>query len=509
MRKLVTILFLICSISSFATNRYICSGGDNTTGLDSAHAWQTIAKLNANMSLLNAGDSVLFHRGETFYGSVKLTRSGAANNPIVFASFGLASTSKPLITGLSTVSGWVNIGTNLWEAPVLNVRADVNLVTRNGAIQQLGRYPNANAANGGYLNMTASSTLSLTGPALSTTTNWTRAEVAVRAYRWEIRRRVVSSHAGGVVSWTTAITPAPNSTYGYFFQRDAKTLDYNEEWYYNDTTKKLRMYSTTNPGLYLTQIATVDTLFKDTIRVNSNITIANLAFTGGNKASVVMNGGSGIIIKSCDSYTNGGEGFSTWFSTNVLIDNCTTTNSLASGIKAFGSTTGNVFLNVTNNTVRNTSLYPGMGQTDVSSARGGIFVRGGSGINVLYNTVTNSGYNGIWASPLGNNAVIGYNYIDTFCTTLDDGGGIYIFTNSGNTINNGTGRRFVGNIVNNGDRQSIWGWSNRAASANGIYPDEGTRDIVMDSNVVANVTYNSFQGNNNSGLKIRHNIIST
>lgn len=506
MKKLLSIFFTLLSISSFATNRYVCSGGDNTTGLDSAHAWQSIARLNAQMGVLNPGDTVFFHRGETFYGGIIMTRSGSAAQPIVFSSFGLASPNKPIITGLSNVTGWVNLGGNIWEAPVLNVRRDVNLVLRNGAIQQLGRFPNANAANEGYLTMTASTTLSLTGPALSTTTNWTRAEVAVRAYRWEIRNRTVSSHSGGVVSWTLAINPAPNNTYGYFFQRDAKTVDIDGEWYYNDTTQKLRMYfGNNNPGLYQLQIATVDTLFKTLAR--NNIVISNLAFTGGARASVLFDGGSGLRISNCDSYNNGGEGFSSRFSTNVIIDQCTTTNSLGSGIKAFGSTSGNVFLTVTNNTVRNTALFSGMGQTDISSSRCGIFVRGGDNINCVYNRVTNSGYNAIGSSPIGNNANISYNYLDTFCTKLDDGAGIYVFTVQGNTITNGTNRRFAGNIILNGIGNANGGGTTSPPSANGIYPDEGTRDIVMDSNTVANTSYNSFQGNNNSGITIRNNVV--
>jgi hypothetical protein len=40
----------------------------------------------------------------------------------------------------------VSAGTNLWEAPVTGAKADVNLVLKGGVIQQVGRYPNANAA---------------------------------------------------------------------------------------------------------------------------------------------------------------------------------------------------------------------------------------------------------------------------------------------------------------------------------------------------------------------------
>jgi hypothetical protein len=70
-------------------NFYVAvSGNDNNDGLTPQTAWQSIAKVNAQV--LEPGNKVLFKGGDTFTGSVILTpsESGTANAPIEFGSYG-------------------------------------------------------------------------------------------------------------------------------------------------------------------------------------------------------------------------------------------------------------------------------------------------------------------------------------------------------------------------------------------------------------------------------------
>jgi len=167
---IIPFLFLL-TISLQATTYYISATGSNSNdGLSPATAWQTIDKVNSfNFA---ANDNVLFNRGNTFYGGIIVKRSN-----INFGAYG--SGAKPIISGLSTVSGWVSLGGNIWQAPVTNVKMGVNLVVRNGTPQQVGRYPNTDVANGGYFTYTAATNTSITGSAQSSTTNWTGAEVVL------------------------------------------------------------------------------------------------------------------------------------------------------------------------------------------------------------------------------------------------------------------------------------------------------------------------------------------
>ena len=99
------ILFLFCiSINMVeSTNYYFSSstGNDSRTSVQAQSKltpWQSITKLNSSMSSFLPGDSVLFNRGEVFYGSITITKSGSASLPIVFAAYGVGA--KPEISGL-------------------------------------------------------------------------------------------------------------------------------------------------------------------------------------------------------------------------------------------------------------------------------------------------------------------------------------------------------------------------------------------------------------------------
>ena len=491
------LLLFIFSAATQASTYYISATGNNSSdGLSAATAWQTIDKVNSfNFA---ANDNVLFNRGNTFFGGIIVKRSN-----INYGAYG--SGAKPIISGLSTVSGWVNLGGNIWEAPVTNVKKGVNLVVRNGTPQQVGRYPNADAANGGYLTYTAATNTSITGSALSSTTNWTGAEVAIRASRWEILRKLVTAHSAGVVNFATHPV-VPRVNYGYFFQRDSRTLDQDGEWWHDATNNKLRMYFGNNsPASYNIQIATVDTLFR--CQGLSYVTISDISFNGSNKGSIMINGGIGITAKNCDVNNSGAEAITAMSAKDVTVDNCTATNSLGSGIRLYNTHTGPINLVVKNCTVTNTAYIAGMETSNGNNSGSGIQCYGGDNVNVLNNIVTNSGYNGIWWQ--GNNAYIKYNLVDKYCFVRDDGGGIYTWVvSSGEPPAVNHDRWVVSNIVlhaigqNNGTNSTTF-----ITSAQGLYMDGASRYVNLDSNTIAYANGNGYHGNGNTNIRLRNNTL--
>lgn len=107
---LVFVKLFFCLNTLSATNYYVStSDGDNTdNGLTEATAWATIGKVRTQMSSFNAGDNILFKRGDTFtesritlwtstYSILSITKSGTASNPITFGAYG--SGNKPKFTG--------------------------------------------------------------------------------------------------------------------------------------------------------------------------------------------------------------------------------------------------------------------------------------------------------------------------------------------------------------------------------------------------------------------------
>jgi len=491
--KLIFLLALVLfSTTLQAKTYYVSSSGNNSNnGTSTSTPWQTISKVNSFS--FASGDIILFQRGNTFYGGIIAKRSN-----LTYGAYGTGA--NPVITGLSTVNGWVKLSTNIWEAPVSNVKSGVNLVLRNSTIQQVGRYPNTDAADGGYLTYTKSTNKSVTGPAQSSTTNWTGAEIAIKVNRWSISRQKVTAHSGGTVTFTTN-PDVPRLNYGYFFQRDSRTLDRDGEWWHNVSGKKLRMFfSNNNPGSYTVQIATVDTLFKS--QNYSNITVTDLSFTGSGKRSIWINAGSTIAVKNCNVTNSGGEAITVKGATNVTVDNCTTTNSLGAGISVFHAISGTVNFLIQHCTVLNTAYIPGM---ELSNEGGGEGLRcvGGSGVKVYYNKVTNSGYSGIeWQ---GNNAYIKYNLVDRYCFIRDDGAGIYSFEDPSKTETR-VNRNIISNIVLNGIGNNQ-GTNDNYSSVQGLYFDLGSKSVIADSNTVAYVTANGIHGNNCGSLTFRNNVV--
>ena len=492
--KCILIFLLLLSTKVQAKNYYVSSNGNNSNdGLTEVTSWQTIAKVNS--FIFGWGDFILFKRGDTFYGSIVVSRSN-----LNFGAYG--SGAKPIITGLSTVTGWVNLGGNIWEAPITQAPIGVNLVLRDGTIQQIGRYPNTDATNGGYLTYTAATSTSITGPELSTKTNWTGAEVAIRLNRWDIRRQIVTSHSNGVISFASN-SEIPRLNYGYFFQRDARTLDKDGEWWHNEKGNKLRVFfGNNNPAVYNIQIATIDTLIFN--KFLNNLTISDLSFYGSGKKAIFSYGGSRITIKNCDVINSGAEAITAKFALNVTIDNCVTTNSLGSGIKTTNNENEICNVLVKNCTATNTAYIVGMETSGEYNSGAGIACERGDSITIQNNTIINTGYVGIiWQ---GNNVSIKYNYINTFCTLRDDGGGIYTVENAGSNLPTRTNRKIISNIMINGRGNNNGTNKPNGNSARGLYFDLGTRSVLADSNTVANVVGGGFHGNNNASLTITNNV---
>ena len=483
-------VLLLLTASVHAKTYYVSNDGNNSnSGTSTSSPWQTVSKINSFS--FSAGDIILFRRGDVFRGGIVLKRSN-----LTFGAYG--SGNKPVITGLTTVSGWVDRGSNIWEASVSNVKKMVNLVLRDGTPQQVGRYPNTTASNGGYLTFTSSTSKSITGSANSSTTDWTGAEVVFKANRWTINRQIVTDHSGGTVYFASNPT-TPRVNFGYFFQRDARTLDKDGEWFYNSSTSKLRMYfGNDNPNSYDIQIATVDTLFK--CQYYNNIEVSDLYFEGAGVSSIWFNGGSNVSVRDCDVINSGKEAIVAKSTMNSSVENCTATNNLCTGIDVtdYGD---EVNLVVKNCTVTNTAYIAGMEANNQSGGEG-IRCMGGDNVQILNNKVVNSGYIGIkWQ---GNDVYVKYNYVDRFCTLRDDGAGIYSWEDPANPETR-FNRNIISNIVVNGIGNNQGVSEASTTSVQGLYFDIGSKAVLADSNTVAYVANGSFHGNNCGSLTITNN----
>jgi hypothetical protein len=487
LKKVIPSLMLVCiSIFSMATTYYVSStGNDSNSGITSDQPWQTLTKVNSRTFV--AGDQILFQRGSTFYGSLTIKNSGTSGNPISFGAYGTGE--SPVITGFTTILAWTNLGSNIWESTsAISTLATLNMVSVNNVNTPMGRFPNADVTNSGYLTFQShSGNTSITSSSLTGTPNWTGAEVVIRPNRWILNRAAISSNTGGTLVFSPATTYAPIDGFGFFIQNDARTLDSQNEWYYNPTTKKLRIFSTSQP--VNVQVATVEDLIYVT---GSYITIQDLTITGSNDEAITGNSitRTNVSIKGCTIRFVGSDAITGLRSTNFIVDGNTITDVNNNGIEADGDNAV-----IQNNTVSRVGLFPGMG----SLIYMGISV-GNTGSLVQNNSVTNVGYVGI--SFYGNSITVKNNYVDTFCKVIDDGGGIYTYTGSNPSMSNCL---ITGNIVLNGIGARDGSSGNMTSTAIGIYLDNNTKNVEVSYNTIANTDTYGMLMNNPSYINIHHN----
>ncbi len=497
MKTLFTLLLAFCLLSARANNYYFSavSGNDSRTPAQAQNTstpWKSISKLNSYFNRLQPGDAVLFKRGETFYGSIIIHKSGTAGSPIVISAYGTGD--KPLITSLVTLTNWISKGNGIWESYNPSLVKSLSSVLINGVEQQLGRYPNSDAPNKGYLTFESHvGTASITDNQLTSATNWKGAEVVIRSRRWVLDRDLITSQSGNTIHYKASSQYAPTDNYGYFIQNDIKTLDQPGEWYYNSSAKKLSVYFGSNaPSAYTVQATTIDNLISS--QKYSNVVFDNLSIKGANSSGIYIKSGSGIHVSNCDIMFSGENGISAYFHANLKIENCTISNSNNGGINL-----GYIGDNATirNNKILNTATKAGMGGS--GDGKGLAIHSNGSGSIIEYNEIRNTGY--IAISFNGSNVTVKNNFIDSFCTTKDDGSGIYTWLGSSAPRK---GRKVIGNIVLNGIGVSE-GTDVPYSAAEGIYMDNNTSYVDIRDNTVANCTNNGLFLHNANTLTIKNN----
>lgn len=455
--KEVTVTVNLVGVRYYISN----AGNDSNDGLTTATSWQTLGKVNA--TTFNPGDSVLFKKGDTFYGSLTVSDSGTIGSPITFGAYGAGA--QPIITGFTSVTAWTNLGSNIWESTnAVSTLSDMNLVSIGGTNTAMGRYPNT-----GYLTFQShSSNTSITSSSLTGTPNWTGAEAVIRSTQWSLERKVITSQSGGTLNYSASIyTPADG--FGFFIQNDARTLDAQNEWYYNPSTKKLSVYSSASSTNV--QAATINTLV--TVH-GSYISFSGLSFQGANEYAFFNDWDiNHVTIDNCNISFSGIDGIKMADCHYCSVTNSVVSNSNNTGINFFYD---DLYATVTGNTINNSGIHSGMG------ASGAITYNGvncpNTGLIATNNTVTNSGYCGIYFS--GDSSLVQNNYVDSFCTVIQDGGGIY-------TINNtDIFRKIIGNIILNGIGISDGTNNPSYLAANGIYLDDNSANIEVTDNSVAN-----------------------
>jgi parallel beta-helix repeat protein len=503
--RTLALLTLLC-IANFAqaTNYYFSalSGDDTRTSLqaqDPATPWKSIDKFNAISLSLKPGDSVFFKRNEVFYGMMNIKASGKTGANIYYGAYGFGA--NPVITGLVTVSGWTPYYGGIYYA-TLNGPSSLNMVTINGEAKGMGRWPNT-----GFLKVDSHvGNQSITSSGLTTGTNWSGGEIVMRKYRFILDRHTITSQSGTTLNYSTSTANGNNSAFspvdknGFFIQNHLSTLDQFGEWYYDPASKRLYVhFGSGSPSDYVVKASVLD--YNISLSTVNFAMLENLNLEGGNNKGLSLTTSTNLIIKNCNFYNQGGSAVYGVDLNWVAIQGGSVNTSFSNGI--------NLVHNANNCTVdgvavSNSNMIPGSGKSG-NGVSIGITVNGDNS-KITNNRVINSGYSGI--QFLGNNVLVEHNYIDTYCTLKDDGGGVYTFEGGANETD--YNRKIRNNVILNavgaqaGTDAYYYEPFGKGA---GIYLDEYVNNVEISGNTIANGDWAGIFMHNAHDCQISNNII--
>jgi len=496
----VTVIVLPAGAKTY----YLSPNGLDTNAGTFSLPWYSLNRAVSGNTALAAGDLILIRGGEYNYAKsqyVNIKNGTSSKNikiygyphesPVIKLKVGapkidVRSNYVELkdfeINGLETITSWTSLGNGIYSKAIA-CESPTNMVTINGVNTPMGRFPKANAANSGYFTVDSHiATTSITDSdlPLPIVRNWTGAELLLRDYSWSIMRTVITSHVDHTLTYTAypgaaGITAPSDGETQYFIQNHINCLTELGDWYYDGSTFYM-YFGANDPNNYVVKVATVDVpLYVQSL---SATTINRLTVNGSNLCSIQLDGGNRNTIK--DTRIN--------FSGKRAVENIGGTSMYPSIIKNVisDSNNGGIFLDsstnnvlVSGNTITNTGLFPGMGSKLLRNCTSvGIWMYHVHGANICYNNVINTGYNGITFD--GFDISIDKNYIDTYCSTFDDGAGIYTWDDDDHVPQPIANPRYVrDNIIMNGIGAP------QGDGANGIYMDDGTDNVIISGNTIA------------------------
>lgn len=498
MKKILFASFLLALNHHFcfATDYYFTSVGTEGTGsytLASPYVDADLSEVNVKLAAAMPGDRIFLKRGDTFTGTISITKSGTAASPITIGAFG--SGAKPKITSFKSITSWTSLGSNKYVSGTISTLPinTVQMLAVNNYPAVMGRYPNLDNGADGWLDYDAATTTSITDAAMisSATANLNHGQVVMRTARYKMDRYDITGHSGTTINFVvnTKYGAGGNSpkdaskTWGYFVQDHPYLLDQDGEWYHDTAAKTIQIYSTTNlatnPSSKTVQVATLNHLL--TAYLKSYVTIDNIDFFGANGNTVDIDTCTGFNITNCKIYFNGQDGIHSDRSIGLRFDYDTIFYSMNNGFKFDQKANGSIWGYVGHLYMNNSGTFRGMGLNNAGNYIG-MLTDGSTGYTLEYYRIDSSGYAGLtWK---GSDALNQYGFISHHNMTLNDGGGMYLQDASNNDAPKFNRKLHHVIIMDNEDAHN--GSDSQADNSAGLYMDDGTDNVQADNIYVAN-----------------------
>ncbi len=479
------------SYSAQGTVYYVNSqtGNDQNSGTSPEQAWENLDKVNAEIASFNPGDSVLFARGNTFYGSLNITQDGQNQQAIHLGAYGEGK--RPIITGLKKVSNWNNEGNGIFSSTI-NMASNLNMVVVNDQNTAMGREPNS----GWFTIDSVQGNTAFTDSDLASNPNWQGGEVVIQKNPWIVDRNAITGHTGQTITYTDTSAYNAGVGDGYFIQNHLDTLDEFGEWY-ADGNQFYIYLGNSNLQDHDIYVSGVDTLIN--LRDRSNIIVDGLHLKGANQFAIDVASAEKIIVQNMlieftgdtaiygEHITQLGQGPEKTIRKNTIYD------SNSNGIKLISVDQAVIEYNK----VHRTALLPGMGVSGDNQSTA-ISLWGPNG-QIQYNDIQDVGYIGVRFAG-GDNTHVYRNHVKNYCLQKHDGGAIYTYNGSNTLYSNLT----VSENITASDPESAN--INHIDVVRGIYLDDLANGITVDNNVFYGSKKDGMNLHNTYDISVTNNI---
>ena len=476
-----------CAVAlSQAASYHVSPGGDDnrtaSQAQDASTPWKTLAKVGAYSFV--PGDSILLDRGGIWRETLRLKRSGTIASPIVISSYG-AGAGMPSILGTDSVMG-TQVG-GIWQT---KTSAPVDALFLDGVSLPLARYPDT----GWVVSSSVEGDSAVSAPELAGK-DWVGASILLRTQMWTLEVHRVARQTGGRLVLDGPAIYSPPDSVRFFLSNHPSALGTRPGWCQASGDSLLRWIYPTSSKPALVE-ASVRASALD-LSGSSHLRVEGLRLSGSASQGVLVRGAD-VQIRNCQILHPGLVGVSS-SGADLVVSGNTITDAGNGAVVTNGAR-----YRILGNTIRRTALLGALGPYGMGDGCCGgraIELAGDSGI-ATRNDIDSTGYIGIGFR--GRGTQVTENVIARSCMTTDDCGGIYTYI--GNYDSSGSmGSSVVRNIV----RDPVGapsGWAHPWDAAQGIYLDDGSHDIRVDSNVCSGNAHGLFL-HNNRRIMARANIL--
>jgi|GEM_PF-5619574 len=335
-------------------------------------------------------------------------------------------------------------------------------------------------------------------------------EIVIRKASWILDRGQLTgstlSENLNYASDDIANTYKPKAGWGYFIQNHPGCLNALGDWCHRPSANLFSMYfGSDTPAEYTVKVPNQANNVVIPAGI-SNHTFIGIHFEGANQYSISGVGGSSNIgFINCVFSHIGQDAINFADDINstvseINISNCTFTNIANNGINLRGPNN----CQITNCTFDKIHDIAGMGRSGDGNGYAILLATPDPAVTynnvIIGNTFSNCGY--VPLGYTGGSCLIAQNYIDRYCYTKDDGGGIY---GGSDRLHAYIQRRIINNIVFNGIGAAA-GKLNAGPAAHGIYTDDYSTDIYILNNTVAHMQGSGLMVHNSDNINIQGNL---